>query len=367
MRHHRRVAVRLGQPHGFDRLGERPDLIHLDQDRVADAALDPLLQPLRIGDEEVVADQLNAITELLCQLRPGVPVVLGEPVLDRDDREPFAELGPERWHLSALLLAALEAVDAVVEDLARRRIERDRNALAVARALGRLEDDLDRRLARLEVGREAAFVPDAGREPALFQQLLQRVIDLGADPQTLAERRRADRNDHELLQVDRVGRMSAAVDHVQHRHRQRRRLLATEVAVEGLPRLGSRGLRDRERDTEDRVRAEPPFVRRPVELDQAAVEPGLVGSVQPGHLAVDLGDVRDRLRHALAAPLGTTVAQLDRLVHARRGTGGDNCAPARPGIELDLDLDRRVAARVEDLSALHERDRAHRNCSFASS
>ena len=36
-------------------------------------------------------------------------------------------------------------------------------------------------------------------------------------------------------------------------------------------------------------------------------------------------------------------------------------------IELDVDLDRRVAARVEDLTALHALDRAHPSCSFARS
>ena len=46
--------------------------------------------------------------------------------------------------------------------------------LAVSRALGRLEDRLDRLLRRLEIGGEAALVADAGREPALVEHRLQR-------------------------------------------------------------------------------------------------------------------------------------------------------------------------------------------------
>ena len=95
----------------------------------------------------------------------------------------------------------------------------------MAGALGGVEDRLDRGLARLEVGREAALVADGGREPALAEHLLQRVVDLGADPQRLRERLGAGGHDHELLQVDRVVRVRAAVDDVQHRHRQRRRAL----------------------------------------------------------------------------------------------------------------------------------------------
>jgi hypothetical protein len=37
-----------------------------------------------------------------------------------------------------------------------------------------------------------------------------------------AKRRRADRHDHEFLDVDRIVGMGAAVDDVHHRHRQRR-------------------------------------------------------------------------------------------------------------------------------------------------
>ena len=70
-------------------------------------------------------------------------------------------------------------------------------------------------------GSEAAFVADAGSQAAILQDLLERVVDLGAHAQTLGERGRAYRHDHELLQVDVVVRVHAAVEDVHHRHRQR--------------------------------------------------------------------------------------------------------------------------------------------------
>ena len=45
--------------------------------------------------------------------------------------------------------------------------------------------------------------------------------------------------------------------------------------------------------------------------------------------------------------------------------GLDQQALDRKLIELDVDLDGRVAARVEDLAALQAFDRAHPSCSFA--
>ena len=62
--------------------------------------------------------------------------------------------------------------------------------------------------------------------------------------------------------------------------------------------------------------------------------------------------VLDRARDALAAPGLAAVAQLDRLVLAGRGAGGDRRAAERARLELDVDLDGRVAARVEDLAGV---------------
>jgi hypothetical protein len=69
----------------------------------------------------------------------------------------------------------------------------------VPRAVGGLEDRLDRRLARIEIGCEPALVADRGGEAALVQHVLQRVVDLRTDPQRVRERAGARRDDHELL------------------------------------------------------------------------------------------------------------------------------------------------------------------------
>jgi hypothetical protein len=66
------------------RLGQRADLVDLDEQGVGGLGVDAALEPLRVGDEEVVADDLDAAAQLLGQRLPAVPVVLGERVLDRD-------------------------------------------------------------------------------------------------------------------------------------------------------------------------------------------------------------------------------------------------------------------------------------------
>ena len=150
--------------------------------------------------------------------------------------------------------------------------------------LGGLEDRLDRGLAARQVGCEAALVADADGEPAAVQDTAERVVDLGADLERLGEAGGARRHDHELLQVDRVGGVNAAVDDVHHRHRKQVRPGPAEVAVERQAGLGGGRVGGRERDAEDRVRAQPALVRRcRRRREQRGVERSLVGGVEPEH------------------------------------------------------------------------------------
>ena len=132
------------------------------------------------------------------------------------------------------LALAVEVVGAVAVDLAHRRVERDRDVVARGEAgsFDRLDQQLDRVLVGVEVGREATLVADRGGEALVVQHLLEHVVRLRAPTQRLAERRRADRHDHELLEVDRVVGVHAAVEHVHHRHRQHMGVDAADVPVE---------------------------------------------------------------------------------------------------------------------------------------
>ncbi len=117
----------------------------------------------------------------------------------------------------------------------------------------------------------------------------------------------------------------------------------------------------RQRDAKDGVRAELALVRSPVEGDQRRVETRLIRGVCAEKLGGnDLADVGDGLEDALAAVLGlVAIAQLDRFV----GPGGcarrDAGAPDRTIDQDDVDLDGRVAARIEDLSGFDGLDAGH--------
>ncbi len=256
----------------------------------------------------------------------------------------------------------LEHVAAVLVELGHGRVERDRHLVAGHEA-GRPDaahQRLERLLVGLEVGREAALVADGGGMALLVQGGLEVVEDLGAHPQRLGEGARADGDDHELLEVDRVVGVGAAVEHVHHRDRQHVGGLAAQVAPQRQALLGRRGVGGGQGHGQERVGAQAGLVRRAVERDQHPVQRGLAGGVLAADGGGDLAvDVVDRLAHPLAHPVRAAVAQLGGLELARRGAGGHRRPAPRPGLQAELDLDGRIAAAVEDLAGMHVLDLAH--------
>ena len=91
------------------------------------------------------------------------------------------------------------------------------------------------------------------------------------------------------------------------------------------------------------------------------VDRDLVGGVDAGQRVGDLAvDGLDRLQHALAEVAAlVAVAQLDRLVRAGGGARGHGGAAEGAALQDDVDLDRRVAAAVENFARVDVSDHGH--------
>ena len=207
--------------------------------------VDALLQALGVGDEQVVADELHLVAQLVGQLLPAGPVVLGQAVLDRADRPLGAQLLPQVDHLVGgddLVGLALEEAVAGLALL-----------LGLLEQLGAWRGRGRRRSARRACSRPSR------RPVASTSSASSLLLRFGAKPPSsptavfsclscstffrlwktsapmrsaFAEGRRADGHDHELLEVDVVVGVLAAVEDVHHRHGQDLGVGAAEVAVE---------------------------------------------------------------------------------------------------------------------------------------
>ncbi len=158
--------------------------------------------------------------------------------------------------------------------------------------------------------------------------------------------------------------MCAAVHDVHHGDGQHLGVRATEVLVERLAERAGGGVCGGKRNAEDGVGSELRLGLGPVELEHGVVDADLIGRIgadegggdDPLHIA-DCGE--DALAEvallaidALGQRLGRkgAVAELERFVLARGGAGRHGGAAERAVGETDVDLDGRIAARVDDFT-----------------
>ena len=185
--------------------------------------------------------------------------------------------------------------------------------------------------------------------------------DFDAPTQGLGEAGRADGHDHELLEVDVVIGMGAAVEDVHHGHRESVGAPAPEKAVQRESVFGGGGPRYGHGHGEDGVGAEAAFGFGAVKFDHLLIEGALIGGVVVGEGVGDLArDVPDCLLHSFAEiTLGVAVAQFDGFVFASRGAAGHDGPANFTRVKMDFRFYRGVAPRVEhfaggDCTDLHD-------------
>ncbi len=193
---------------------------------------------------------------------------------------------------------------------------------------------------------------------------LQRVEDFRAHAHGLGEGLRPHRHDHELLEVDRVVGMGAAVDDVHHRHRQDMGDGAADIAgrAAGRASIGG-GLGDRERHAEDGVGAEARLVRRCRRGRSSCCRsgPGRVASRPASASKISPLTASTALQHALAADSASCRRRAVPPPHGRRSRRptARPRGPSRRSSSIDVDLHRGIAAAVEDFAGDDVDDGGH--------
>ena len=368
MGHDGGVAGAVGHLDGVQGLSQGADLVDLDQDGVANLLLNAGGQPLHVGDEQVVAHQLDAVADGLGQHGPALPVGLGHAVLQGDDGVGISELLP---HVDQLLLSQLLAglgldiaLLLLVPPLGGSGIDGDLEVLAglVAGLLDGGHDDLQGVLILLQVGGIAALVAHAGGGgTVLLQDGLQGVEDLGAAAQSLAEGGGGDRHDHELLDLHVVGGVSAAVQDVHHGHRQLLGVDAADIVVQSHAQgLGS-SLGAGQGRAQNGVGAQAALVGGAVQLDHSLINGHLIQDVHADQALSDLGvHVLHGVLHALAQIAAlVAVAELAGLIDAGGSAGGNSGTAHGAVLKIYLNLNSGIAAAVQDLTAQDVNDFDH--------
>ena len=169
-----------------------------------------------------------------------------------------------------------------------------------------------------------------------MQHTFEGVVGLNAPSKALGEARCADRHQHELLEIDVVVGVLAAVQHVHHWNGEHVSVRPADVAVERNVELGSRGVCGCERDAEDGVCATATLVGGSIGGDHCRVDSALGRDIHADDGFGEVGvDESHSGENALALVAIASVTEFDRLKltgrcatrderSARRTRGGGN-------------------------------------------
>ena len=186
-----RVAGGVREPDRVERLRQRADLVHLDQDGVGDAASMPRASRSTLVTKRSSPTSWTRSPSRSVSSAPAVPVVLGQAVLDRHDRVAVDQVGVAVDHLRRRRACGPRRSGGS-RRRGRARSPRGRarsRSRAAVRRRSRPPPGWPRSPPRSSSGRARSRPRRRrGREAALVQERLQRVEDLGADPQRLGER-----------------------------------------------------------------------------------------------------------------------------------------------------------------------------------
>src|ERR1700676_2063462 len=147
--------------------------------------------------------------------------------------------------------------------------------------------------------------------------------------------------------------MRTAVEDVHHRYRQHARCRPPRGPIQGEGRTVRGNPRPPHRNSQNRVRSQPPLVGRAIQLDQPGVERALVGGVNSGegfrNLAANIGNC---LQSALAEVLcRVTITQFDSLVLTRRGATRPDGPRTGAALQKNFSFNGRIATRVKHLAS----------------
>ena len=178
---------------------------------------------------------------------------------------------------------------------------------------------------------------------------------LGTHPQGFAEALGAMGHDHEFLEIQAVGGVGAAIDHIHQRHRQQVRQRTTQIAVERQVDGVGGGVRVGQAHRQDGVRPQSTLVIASIELVHGRIHGGLVEGAEAAEGWGDpLLDVLHGLLHAFAEVFVVAIAQFVGLVGACAGAAGHDRPAAGSPLQIQHRLHRGGAAGVEHLAG-HDR------------
>ena len=340
-------------------------MVDLDEDGVGDSLVDAFLQNFGIGDKQIITHQLHFFVQAIAEVFPSVPVALGHAVFDAENGVLVHPSGQHIGPLTGIEDQAFtcQMVFTVFVKLAGGAVEAQNNLLTRSEAslVDGVQDHLNRRFMARHIGGKTTLVTHGNAHAFVAHDFFQSMKDFRAIAQGFAKIRRPYGDDHQLLQIEVVVSVGAAIDHVHHGNRHLHTAHAAEIAVQGQTRFFGRRTGHRHGHGQNGIGTEAGFVVCAVKLDQGVVQKRLFAGIQANHSLCDLVvDILHSLQDTFAAvACGVAVAQFDGFTAAGGCTRGNGGTTHDAAFQQDIALHRGVATAVQNFTSNDVDDCTH--------
>lgn len=364
---HNTPASTVSKVGSVNRLSDRANLVDLEEKSVGSLDINGLSDETLVSDSQIITDNLDVGSLSVVKVLPGIPVVLSEGVLKRDDGVLLDELTVvssellvrESLRLVGVRVLEVKVVLAVLVELGGSSINGNADLARVTGSVNGSDNKVKSLLSGVDIRGDTTLVTNVTgtRTVLLLGKLLENVVDLGTSTESISEGGEVDGSNHELLDGKVATSVLTTVKDVLERNGENVGSLGArdgaEVLVQRNLLLSGTSTGSSKRDTKDGVSTKLALVLGTVKLEEEVIESTLVSNVEVGlqnGRSNDVVDVGDSLQDTLATPdLGVTVTELKSLVRTSRGARGDSSAE---GAELsgEVNLNSGVATGVVDVA-----------------
>ena len=359
------IASAFSSFNSVEGFGQGTDLVNLDQNGIANTLLDAFNQTLFVGYKEVVANQLYLFTQLLGELLPAFPIVLGHAVFDGDDGIFSAQICQIINHFITGLYEAFacQIIFAILIELAAGNVQSNHNILTgfIACFFHSLQNYINSFSIAAQVGSKAALITQSSAKALGFQKCLQVMINLCVHAQAFAKGFCTYGHNHELLDIHVVISVLTTVQNVHHGHGQLLRSYAAKIQVQGQTYGRSSGFSHSHGYTQNSICAQTALVRSAIQTNQQLVDFGLSSCFQANNsFCDDVVNIVNCFGNTLAhVAFSITITQLHSLVYTGGCTGGNSSATNSAILQANLNLYGRIAARVQNLTSIYFSNHCH--------
>ena len=365
MRNNASVTCAFSSFDSIKGFSQSTDLVYFNKDSICYAFVDALNEAFFVGNEQVVAYQLNFFTNFLGQKFPASPIVFSQTIFNGNDGIFFAKVCQIINHFfrSFNYAFTFQMIFAVFVHFAACNVQCNYDIFFrfVTSFNNCFQNNFDSFCVVVQVRSKATFITQSSAQTFFFQQCFQIMVDFCVHTQSFAKGFCAYRHNHKFLNVNIVVSVFATVQNVHHGNGQFFSCNTAQVQVQRQANRRSCCSCYCHRNTKNCVCTKSAFIGSTVQTNQQFVNFSLTSSFQANQsFCDDIVNIINCFSYTFTKiTVFVTITQFYCFMYASRSTGR-NCSTTNSAIfQNNFNFYGRIAAGIKNLTSIYFGNHCH--------